>query len=188
MKINFERNENGCFTDTNVANHSINTNILMAVMLNEIQTGRHGNLHDIFEDQALYISVPVENEEGVTVFETNRVLLVNEGGCPFNDGKVFDDKGRLWNIEDTDVAFTTEREADMFTFFSNIKLDLADKTAELVNETIGLIIGIELFGLPDDPELLIRLLEKVDEIKTQLDNISDTLQAINEILDGIGDE
>lgn len=196
MKITFEKNSIGCFTDENIRDYSVSIEDLYEAMFDEIGNGTMRSLHDVFADRLLWIAVPVTDEDETTVFEKVGALFTNDGecplgieaDCPFKNGKMFDEFGRWWDIEDTDAAFTNEHEAENFTFFTNVKLAFTDKTAELVDKIVTLIVGIELFGLPDEPELLILLLEEVDEIKNQLDNITNALPAIDEILDGIGEE
>lgn len=156
-KITFERDNDGCFTNENVANYSISIRTLVGAMVGEIINGTVRKLHDVFADKILWIVVPVTDEDGITVFEKVRALLTNDGkcplnidaNCPFKNGKMFDEFGRWWDIEDTDVTFTDEEDANKMEFFSNLLYILKKKEeflTELTNKS-----PVEIFGEDNCP-------------------------------------
>ena len=192
-KITFERDNDGCFTNENVANYSISTKTLVGAMIGEIINGTVRKLHDIFSDKLLWIVVPVTDEDGNTVFEKVRALLTNDGecpldidsDCPFKNGKMFDEFGRWWDIEDTDVAFTDEEDANKMEFFSNL-LAIFETKADFLTELTHKS-PVEIFGEDNCPsyEEVVAFAENVME---DLEHTLGFIAAAKVIISEIGTE
>lgn len=193
-KINFSRDNEGCFNDQNINNYAVSQTEMFAAMVSELQNGTCRPLHEVFADKCLYIVVPVTDEEGATVFEKTTALYVydkecplgiSDGPCPLAGGKMFDVLGRWWDIEDTDVAFTDVADADKMEFFSNLKQLLTAKAntiRELLEQT-----PVEIFGEDNIPPFeVVKAMSLV--ASTDLGRTNLAIAAADEIIAEIGEE
>lgn len=193
MKITFERDNDGCFTNENVANYSIPTKTLVGAMVEELINGTVRKLHDVFTDKLLWIVVPVTDEDGITVFEKVRALLTNDGecplnidaDCPFKNGKMFDEFGRWWDIEDTDVAFTNEEDANKMEFFSNVASVFENKADFLIK--LSEKTPVEIFGEDNCPSYE-ETLEFAENVMEDLEHTLGFIAAAKVIISEIGEE
>lgn len=193
MKITFERDNDGCFTNENVANYSISTKTLMDAMIGELINGTVRKLHDVFADKLLWIVVPVTDEDGITVFEKVRALLANVGecplnidaDCPFKNGKMFDEFGRWWDIEDTDVAFTDEDDACKMEFFSNVASVFENKADFLIK--LSEKTPVEIFGEDNCPSYE-ETVEFAEIVMEDLEHTMGFIAATKVIISEIGEE
>ena len=193
-KINFSRDNEGCFNDQNINNYAVSQIEMLAAVVSELQNGTCRPLHEVFADKCLYIVVPVTDENGTTVFEKTTALYVydkecplgiGDGPCPLAGGKMFDVLGRWWDIEDTDVAFTDEADADKMEFFSNLKQLLTVK-ANFINELLEQT-PVELFGEDNIPPFEVVQAMSLGAA-ADLANTTVAIAAADEIIAEIGEE
>lgn len=165
----------------------------MDAMIGEHINGTVRKLHDVFADKLLWIVVPVTDEDGITVFEKVRALLANVGecplnidaDCPFKNGKMFDEFGRWWDIEDTDVAFTDEDDACKMEFFSNVASVFENKADFLIK--LSEKTPVEIFGEDNCPSYE-ETVEFAETVMEDLEHTMGFIAATKVIISEIGEE
>ena len=162
MKINFERNENGCFTDNNIANFSMTSEELGMVVIGEVLGGTVRKLHDLFADKNLFIIIPTEDANAEHGIEKVRCLLVrDESECPLENGKLLAEDGRWFEIEDTDFAFTEEEEVDMLLLDVELLAETAHKAAAITHCIECATTLLQPTNEPNEIEVLTGMLAKM---------------------------
>ena len=183
-KINFEKDSLGNFTNEKVKNFQINLEVLFKGVIKEIRQGTIRHLVDVFPEKALWIVVPVTNENGNTVFEKVRALLVNSNLCP-NPMELFDEYGSWWEIKKTDVAFLNEEDANKMEFFSNLITVFENKKNNLIE--ILHKSPIEVFGEDNYPSYE-ECMEFAIKILADLENVIGFIVAAKKIISEIGED
>lgn len=185
MRIKFEKNSLGHYSDEKIKNFQINLEVLFKVVVKEIRQGTLRHLVDVFPEKSLWIVVPVTDENGNTVFEKVRAVLVNYKLCPNSPMEVFDEYGRWWEIENTDVAFFNEEDATKMEFFSNFLIILENKKNNLIE-----ILGkspIEVFGEENCPSYE-ETMKFAIKILEDLESTIGFIATVKKIIDEIGTE